>query len=73
MITTPSNDVYHTLPYYLPQNNIKWTYITKDTTGYVFTNKTLEDMKKIIPDSEIEELFSGDIDRNIKFRVYYIK
>lgn len=73
MITTPLNDVYHTLPYYLPENEIKWRYITKDTKGYVFTNRTLEDMKKIIPDSEIKELFSGNINKTIKFNVYFVK
>lgn len=72
-ITTPSNDIYHTLPYYLPENEMKWKNITKNTKGYVFCDKTLEEMKVIMPDSEIEELFSGDIDRTMKFNVYFIK
>lgn len=72
-ITTESNDLYHTLPYYLPNNELSWKYITKNTRGYIFSDKTLEEMEDLIPNSIIEKLFSGDIDRTMKFNIYYIK
>lgn len=72
-ITTESNDIYHTLPYYLPNNELKWQYITKNTRGYVFTNETIEEMKELIPNATIVKLFSGDINGTMQFNVYFIE
>ncbi len=72
-IVTDLKDVYYTLPYYLPNYNLKCTIIDKDTKGYVFTQKTLEKVEEIIDNSSVEQKFSGDIDGSMKFNVYYIK
>lgn len=72
-ITTESNDIYHTLPYYLPNNELKWKYITKNTRGYVFADETIEEMRELIPNATIEKMFSGDINGTMKFNVYYVE
>lgn len=72
-ITTESNDIYHTLPYYLPNNELKWKYINGNTRGYVFSDETIEEMRELIPNATVEKLFSGDINGTMRFNVYYME
>lgn len=72
-ITTESNDIYHTLPYYLPNNELKWKYINENTRGYVFADETIEEMSELIPNATIEKMFSGDINGTMNFNIYFVE
>ena len=71
-----STDISHfswtILPYYIPDNNISSTF-DSNTSGYVFTYKNLETMKKLYLQKNIELVFSGNIDFKYNFSVYYIE
>jgi len=72
-ISTDIKHLYWTvLPYYLSNDNIKLK-INKNTEGYVFSNKSISELKKLIPDANIELLYSGNIDFTYYFNVFYVK
>lgn len=60
------------LPYYLPNNKISGQ-INKNSNGYVMTNKKIEEVKKILSNTNVNLVFSGDIDSKYKFNVYYVE
>ena len=58
------------LKYYMPGYTIN-DGIDKDTRGYVITKKNLKEIKNMIPDAKINQVFKGDIDNTYEFTIYY--
>ena len=60
------------LEYYMPYKKVRYK-IDESTRGYVITEKSLEKLQEIIPNTNIEQVFEGDIDNTYKFVIYYVK
>lgn len=74
IISTDSYELYWSmLPYYLNENKIEFNYINDDFEKYIFTKRDIEQVKKIIPEANINLVFNGNIDNIYEFNVYYIK
>lgn len=72
-VSTDMVHLYWTLlPYYAPKQSVH-TRISADTRGYVITAQKRSDLEKIIPDTEIDQVFCGDIDSKYKFCIYYVE
>lgn len=62
------------LPYYLPEVSVVYTpEITPDLKGLFLSEKSLEDLQALLPQSEIQEEFTGGIDRQYNFSIYSIR
>ena len=60
------------LEYYMPYKKVRYK-IDESTRGYVITKKSLEKLQEIIPNTNIEQVFEGDIDNTYKFVIYYVE
>ena len=60
------------LPYYLP-NNVIIDEINETTRGYVITEKRIEELENIIKTSQIEYIYTGNVDNVHYFNIYYVR
>lgn len=60
------------MKYYMPDYTIN-DGINKDTKGYIITKKSLDDIKKIIPEANIKQVYKGNIDNTYEFTIYNVQ
>ena len=61
------------LPYYLPELSVAYTpEISPDLKGLFLTERSLEELQALLPQSHIQEEFTGGIDCQYNFTIYRI-